>query len=74
MQGLGRMLLMLGALLLLSGGLILLFARVGLPLGRLPGDLALRGKHFSFYAPIATCLLLSAALSLLFWIINTLRR
>ncbi len=68
------MLLMLGALLLLSGGLILPFARVGLPLGRLPGDLALRGKHFSFYAPVATCLLLSAALSLLFWIINTLRR
>lgn len=68
------MLIALGLLLLVTGGLILLAGRIGLPLGRLPGDIALRGKHGSFYAPIATCLLLSVVLSLILWLINYLRR
>ena len=68
------MLIALGLLLLLTGGLILLAGRIGFPLGRLPGDIALRGKHWSFYAPIATCLLLSVVLSLILWLINSLRR
>lgn len=69
-----RMLIVLGALLILAGGLMLLAGRIGLPLGRLPGDIALRGKHVTFYAPIATCLLLSIAVSLLFWLVNHFRR
>jgi len=69
-----RMLIVLGALLMLAGGLMLLAGRIGLPLGRLPGDIALRGKHVTFYAPIATCLLLSIAVSLLFWLVNHFRR
>jgi hypothetical protein len=41
-----------------------------LGLGRLPGDIYVRGEHGSFYFPIATCLLLSAALSLVIWLVN----
>jgi hypothetical protein len=74
MAPLGRMLIALGALLLVAGCLILLASRLGLPLGRLPGDIAVRGKHVTFYAPIATCLLLSILLSLLFWLVNHFRR
>jgi len=40
----------------------------------LPGDIAVHGKHFAFYMPIATCLLLSLALSLALWLVNHLRR
>ena len=47
---------------------------LGLPLGRLPGDFAVRGKHFAFYAPLATSLTLSIVLSVLFWVIHHLRR
>ena len=74
MQELGRVLISLSVLLLVAGGVLLLCARLGLPLGRLPGDIAVRGRHVSFYAPIATCLVLSLALSLLFWLINHFRR
>jgi hypothetical protein len=63
-----------GILLVVSGGPLLLAGRLGLPLGRLPGDIAVRGKHVSFYAPIATCLVLSILLSLLLWLLNHLRR
>ncbi len=41
-----------------------------LGLGRLPGDIYVRGEHGSFYFPIATCIVLSLALSLVIWLIN----
>ena len=68
------MLVGLGALLIVVGALVLLFGRMELPLGRLPGDIAIRGRHGSFYAPIATCLLISAVLALLMWLLNHFRR
>ena len=43
-------------------------------LGRLPGDIVHRGEHTTFYFPIVTCLILSAALSLLFWLFSHFRR
>ena len=38
------------------------------PLGRLPGDIRIERPGFSFYFPLTTGLLLSAVLSLLFWL------
>ena len=73
-MAIGRLFIALGILLVLAGGLVLLAGRFGLPLGRLPGDIAVRGKHFAFYMPIATCLLLSVVLSLALWLMNHLRR
>jgi hypothetical protein len=66
----GLSLIVLGVLFLAAAGL----GRIGLPLGRLPGDISVRGKHFAFYAPIATCLLASIVLSLLFWLASHFRR
>jgi hypothetical protein len=47
-------------------------SRVGL--GRLPGDVLIHRGGSTFYFPIVTCLLLSAALSLLFWLIGHFRK
>lgn len=74
MQDAGKLLVGLGVLLVVVGALVLLVGRMGLPLGRLPGDIAIRGRHGSFYAPIATCLLISLVLSLLMWLVNHFRR
>ena len=43
-----------------------------LGLGRLPGDIAIRGEHGGFYFPIVTCLIISLVLSLLFWLAGKL--
>jgi hypothetical protein len=43
-------------------------------LGRLPGDIVYRGKHTSFYFPLATSLLLSVLLSLVLYVIGRWRR
>ena len=74
MQDLGRILLGLGVFLLVLGGAFLLLGRTGLPFGRLPGDIAYRGKNFSFYFPLATSILLSVLLSLIFYVVSRLRR
>ncbi len=73
MNALGRLLISVGVLIAIVGAL-LLTEKFGLPLGRLPGDFAWRGKNSSFYFPLTTCLLLSALLSLLFYILSRVRR
>lgn len=70
----GRMLIGLGVVLIVVGLLVLAAQRVGLPLGRLPGDLSYRGKGFSIFAPLGTSLLLSVVLSLLLYVISRIRR
>jgi hypothetical protein len=67
-SGIGRVLMVLGATLLLIGAL--LAAGVKIPLGRLPGDVVIRRDGSAFYFPIVTCLLLSALLSLIAWLLR----
>ena len=74
MHELGRTILMLGILLVAVGGAMLLLGRSGVPLGRLPGDLAYRGRSFSFFAPLGTSLLLSLVLSLALYLLSRFRR
>jgi hypothetical protein len=61
----GRLLIGLGVLLIVAGLLVTVGERLPLRLGRLPGDIVIRGKHGAFYFPIVTCVLISVALSLL---------
>ena len=74
MNELGKALLGLGLLLAVIGAVLLLAGRFGLPMGRLPGDLAYRGKHVSVYFPLGTSILISIVLSILFYLFSHLRR
>jgi Protein of unknown function (DUF2905) len=71
---LGRALLVLGALIVLVGLFFYFGAKMPFRIGRLPGDIVYRGKHSTFYFPIVTSILLSVALTLLFWLLSRLRR
>lgn len=74
MGDLGRMLVLLGGLLL-GLGLMLIFAgKINLPIGRLPGDIVVRGKNTTFYFPLVTSILLSVLLSLVLYVVNRMRR
>jgi DUF2905 family protein len=74
LRELGRTLLVLGGLLAIIGALLFFGGKLPLRLGKLPGDIVHRGEHTIFYFPIVTCLVLSAALSLLFWLFSHFRR
>jgi hypothetical protein len=65
LESIARYLMLGGLLLFLIGGGVYLAARFGLPLGRLPGDIRIKGQNFRFYFPLATSLLLSLVLTVL---------
>jgi Protein of unknown function (DUF2905) len=71
---LGKLLLWAGLVLAVSGLALMFFGRANLPLGRLPGDIFYRGKHTTFYFPLATSILLSIVLSLILYLVGRLRR
>lgn len=74
MNDLGRILIALGLLLVAAGAVVLLLGRAELPLGRLPGDFSWRGKHTAVYFPLGTCIVLSVALTLVFWLLGRLHK
>jgi hypothetical protein len=63
----GRLFISAGILLVIVGLVIILGDRVGIHLGRLPGDIRIEGRRGGFYFPIVTCLLVSAILSAAAW-------
>jgi Protein of unknown function (DUF2905) len=63
-----RLLVTVGVILVAAGLLWPYLARLGL--GRLPGDIAIRGEHGGFYFPIVTCLVISLLISAIFWLMG----
>jgi hypothetical protein len=61
-----RLLIVAGAILLIAGLAWPILTRLGL--GRLPGDIAIERQNFRFYFPLATSLVVSVVLTLLFWL------
>jgi hypothetical protein len=59
---LGKFLIVIGLVIAAAGVLISL----GVPLGRLPGDISYRRGNFSFHFPIVTSIVVSIILTLLF--------
>jgi len=66
---LSRFLISAGLVLAGAGALLYLIGRIpglGQGMGKLPGDIFIRKGNFSFYFPVATCVLLSVLLTLVF--------
>lgn len=59
-----KMLIIAGAILIAAGLLWPLISKLGL--GRLPGDIAIKGDGFAFYFPITTMIILSIVGTILF--------
>ncbi len=76
----GRILIALGVLLIVAGLLVTVGEHLPpwlghVRLGRLPGDIVIRGKHGAFYFPIVTCVVISVAISVaLSLLLRLLRR
>lgn len=74
MTEIGKVILGFGILLVVLGAVLMIAGRLGLPLGRLPGDIAYKGKNVSVYFPIGTCILLSVLLTVVLYLISHFRR
>jgi len=63
----GRILIYIGIALIAVGALI---SFTPIRLGRLPGDIVIRGKNSTFYFPIVTCVVLSVLLTIVSWLFS----
>jgi hypothetical protein len=66
----GKLLLVAGLVLSAVGGLLWLAGHWNLPLGKLPGDIRIDRPGFKFYFPLATCVLVSALVTLALWLLR----
>jgi len=64
----GRILIILGIILIVAG-LLLSSGKLSW-LGRLPGDIRIERDNFTVFLPFGTCLLISAVLSLIAWLLK----
>ena len=67
-MGIGRTLIYLGGALVVIGLLFTLGEKLPIGLGRLPGDITIRGKNSVFYFPVVTSILLSVVFSIVMWL------
>jgi hypothetical protein len=74
MRDLGRSLLFLGGIIVVVGAFLYFGPHLPFRLGHLPGDIVHRGPRTTFYFPVTTCILVSIAITLLFWLFSNLRR
>jgi uncharacterized membrane protein YkgB len=68
-SALGKMLILLGVFIILIGLLVLIGEKIPW-IGRLPGDIIIRKKSFTFYFPIVTSIIISIILTLLFTLLR----
>ena len=66
---LGKMLIGFGALMIVLGGAMVLLGKIP-GLGKLPGDILIKGEHGNFYFPIVSCIILSVLLSIILNLFN----
>lgn len=66
---LGKALLIMGIVIALIGVLLLWGHKIPF-LGRLPGDIYIRRGSFRFYFPLATCIIISLVLTLIFTLLR----
>lgn len=64
MNELAKLLIILGGVMVLAGVVLLLLPKIPW-LGRLPGDVFFERGRFTFYFPLATCIIVSIVLTLL---------
>jgi Protein of unknown function (DUF2905) len=69
-EGVGRTLIVSGLVIVAVGVIITLGDKLPIKIGRLPGDIVIRGKNSVFYFPIVTSVLLSVILTLVMWLFN----
>jgi len=65
---LSRILLFAGMLFILAS--LLVSKGIKIPFGRLPGDIIIRKENFSFYFPLATSVIISIILTVVFFLLH----
>ncbi|HIJ60538.1 MAG TPA: DUF2905 domain-containing protein [Nitrospirae bacterium] len=66
-ENIGKILIITGFVIIAIGALLILSGKISW-FGRLPGDILIQRKNFTFYFPIATSIILSILLTFILWL------
>jgi len=66
---LGKILIFIGLLLAILGFVFIFGNKIPF-IGRLPGDIAVERRNYSFYFPVTTCIIISVVISFILWLFN----
>lgn len=69
MQTIGKYLIIFGTIILITGVILTFFPKLNF-FGKLPGDILVKRENFTIYFPVATSIVISIFLTLIFWLIN----
>jgi uncharacterized membrane protein HdeD (DUF308 family) len=69
MQGIGKMLIVVGIVLLIAGLFFVFSPKIPF-LGKLPGDIMVKKENFTFFFPLASSILLSVLISLILYLVR----
>lgn len=58
-----------GVFFLLVGGILYFLSKIGIGFGKLPGDILVQKENFTFYFPLATCIIVSIILTVILSVI-----
>jgi hypothetical protein len=65
----GKILICIGLLLAILGFVFIFGNKIPF-IGRLPGDIAVERRNYSFYFPVTTCIIISVVISFILWLFN----
>lgn len=65
MQNLGKTIIFIGLALVVIGAALTIAGKLGLPFGKLPGDITYQRKNVTIFAPLGSMLILSLVISLI---------
>ncbi len=68
----GKFLILAGIIVIVVGVILLMAGKIPC-IGKLPGDIVIQRKNFTFYFPLATSILLSLLLTFILWLIGRLK-
>ena len=71
-ENFAKILIFTGAVLLVAGLTVFALGKIGF--FRLPGDIEMGGKNWRLFFPITSCIIISIVLTLILWLISSLRR
>lgn len=69
LSGFGKLLMLFGGILIIVGAALVLAEKVPW-LGRLPGDIYIQRRNFTFFFPVTTSILISVVLSLVLYLLS----
>ena len=64
LTSIAKYLIYLGIILFFTGSVLYFLGKIGIGFAKLPGDILIQKENFTFYFPLASCIIISIVLTI----------